>query len=64
MNRLVELGQTEAYLTTSAARLAALHLYDACGFRARLKSREDRVTWEAIARALDARGRPLVHPVI
>jgi ribosomal protein S18 acetylase RimI-like enzyme len=64
VNRLVELGHTEAYLTTSAARLAALHLYDACGFRGRLESRADRVAWEAIARVLIDRGRPLVHRVL
>ena len=64
VNRLVQLGHTEAYLTTSAARLAALHLYDACGFQARLETREDRVAWEAIARILADRGRPLVHSVI
>jgi ribosomal protein S18 acetylase RimI-like enzyme len=64
VNRLVELGHTEAYLTTSAARLDALHLYDACGFRGRLESRADRVAWEAIARVLTDRGRPLLHRVI
>ena len=59
VNRLIELGHTDAYLTTSAARLAALHLYDACGFRARIESREDRAAWGAIARVLAERGRPL-----
>ena len=64
LNRLVELGHTEAYLTTSAARLAALHLYDSFGLRGRCESSEDRGAWEAIGRALSERGEPLAHAVI
>ena len=64
LTRLAELGHSAAYLTTGAARLAAIHVYDACGFHARIATESDRAAWEAISGALARMGRPLLHRVI
>jgi GNAT superfamily N-acetyltransferase len=57
--RLSHLGHSSAYLTTSAARLRAIHLYDRCGFRPHVSTDEDRHAWGVIARVLADDGRPL-----
>lgn len=64
LNRLTELGHSAAYLTTGAARLAAIHVYDECGFHARIATESDREAWQAISGVLARMGRPLVHGVI
>ena len=48
-HRLRHLGHTKVFLTTSPARLEALHLYRSLGFVPRLTSRDDRNTWHEIA---------------
>ena len=61
ITRLAELGHSSAYLTTSAARLRAIHVYAQCGFRPLVHTDTDRHAWDAIARALADEGRPLPH---
>jgi GNAT superfamily N-acetyltransferase len=63
ITRLAHLGHSTAYLTTSAARLNAIHLYDSCGFRPLIRTDADRDAWDAIAQALADHARSLRHRV-
>ena len=64
LTRLTNLGHSSAYLTTSAARLRAIHLYDECGFKPVVDTDMDRHAWDAIATALVNAGRPLQRSFI
>lgn len=46
--RLRELGHDTAYLTTSTARIAAINLYWAFGFRPDIRAAEDRKAWARV----------------
>jgi GNAT superfamily N-acetyltransferase len=52
-NRLKRLGHQQAYLTTSAARIAAINLYLKFGFKVAIRGDQDEEVWEAIRKEIE-----------